>query len=167
MRLFIAFEVPEHVSSELRRIQEQIRQEGIKLVRQFHLTFKFLGEVDDNKINEIKSDLQKISMAPFEASLNGIGVFPNMRHINTIWIGLEPENRIEELAKKIDPEQTRFKAHVTIGRVKFIKSKEKLIENINKVKVPKLTFRIDNIKLIKSTLTKEGPVYEILFEKPL
>jgi len=167
MRLFIAVEIPENISSEFRKIQESIKQEGIKLVKQFHLTLKFLGEVKEEDIEKIKSDLQQISFEPFDAVLNGLGAFPSIRHINSIWIGLEPENKIEELAKKIDPQETRFKAHVTLGRVKFMKNKQEFVEKLNKIKVPKLSFKIDKIKLIKSTLTKEGPIYETIFEKPL
>ena len=167
MRLFIAVEIPEHISSELRKIQESIKQDGIKLVKQFHLTLKFLGEIKEENLAKIKSDLEKIDFEPFEATLNGLGVFPNIRHINSIWIGLEPEVKIIELAKKIDPQEKRFKAHITLGRVKFMKNKPEFVEKLNKINVPKTSFKVDRIKLIKSTLTKLGPIYETLFEKPL
>jgi 2'-5' RNA ligase len=167
MRLFIAYELPENVSFELKKIQGQIKQEGIKLVSEFHLTFKFLGEVEEDKVENIKSELEKIEHEAVEASLNGLGVFPSMHRINTIWVGLEPEDKINELAKKIAPEETRFKAHVTLGRVKFMKNKQQLIEKISRISVPKLTFMIDKIKLIKSTLAKQGPIYETIFEKAL
>jgi len=166
MRLFIAIEIPEHISLELRKIQESIKQEGIKLVKDFHLTLKFLGEIEEKDVEKIKSDLQKIQFEPFEATLNGAGVFPNMHHINTIWIGLEPEIKFEEIAKQIDPDEKRFKAHITLGRVKFMKNKQAFIEKFNKIEVPKISFKVDKIKLIKSTLTREGPVYEVLAEFP-
>jgi 2'-5' RNA ligase len=167
VRLFIAFEVPEHISSELRKIQQEIKQEGVKLVKEFHLTFKFLGEVKEEDIDKIKTGLENISFQAIDASLDGVGVFPSMHRINTVWIGIEPEDKIGELAKIIDPEEKRFKAHITLGRVKFMKNKDEFVEKINKISVQKLSFKIDKLKLIKSTLTKQGPVYETIFEKPL
>lgn len=163
MRLFVAVKIPEHVSEEFRKIQSLMQSSGLKLVKDFHLTLKFYGEVEESKVDALKQELAKIKFEPFEASLSNVGVFPNMHHINVVWVGLEPEQKFREIADKIEKDE-RFKAHVTLARVKFLKNKPEFKQKLESVKVPKLSFKVDKFYLIKSTLTGEGPVYEDLGE---
>ena len=76
---------------------------------------------------------------------------------------------IYELQQKIDsrladlfPKDDRFKPHITLARVKFIKDKVKFIRELKQIKIEKKEFSVSNFKLMKSTLTPEGPVYEDL-----
>jgi 2'-5' RNA ligase len=49
-------------------------------------------------------------------------------------------------------------------RVKYLKNKNYFLGELKKIKLPLLKFRVDSFKLKKSTLTPEGPIYEILEE---
>jgi len=62
MRTFIAIEMPKEIKEILLDAQKQINTEKakIRLTKAFHLTLKFLGEVEEKKIEEIKSALKKI-----------------------------------------------------------------------------------------------------------
>jgi 2'-5' RNA ligase len=164
MRLFIAVDIPADVSDALKSVQSQIKHDGLKMTDSFHITLKFIGEVEDKQVDKIIQDLEKIQFNAFDAKLTEIGVFPEMEHISTIWAGVEPEIKFFELAKKVNP-WGQFKAHITLARVKFLNDKQGLAEKMGKAKVPQLTFRVDSVKLYKSTLTREGPVYEMLAEK--
>lgn len=165
MRVFIAIELPAEIKEELLKLQKAIVSENVKqtLAKEFHLTLKFLGEVDN--VEKIKQQLSKVKFNSFEISLSSIGVFPSKNYIRIVWVGAEPENKIIELQKKIDnvldfPKEKDFKPHLTLSRVKFVKDKKAFSELLDKVHAEKKSFLVDNFKLIKSTLTPNGHVYE-------
>ncbi len=173
MRLFAAIEIPEDVKGYMAKIQEEISgtQAKIRLVKknQIHLTLKFLGEVRPDKVDDIKKELKKISFAPFSVYLDKIGVFPNESCIRVVWVGLKPEepimdlqNNIDENLKKLFKKEKNFKAHLTLARVKYIDNEEKFVARLKKINIENKKVGINNFKLIKSTLTPEGPVYEDL-----
>ena len=170
MRLFIAIEIPEEVKDYIGKIQENIGNKGkIRLVNkgQIHLTLKFLGEVQPDKTEKVKEELKKIKFKPFSVYLDSVGVFPSESYIRVVWIGLKPENGILELQSSIDEKlkglfekEKDFKAHVTLARVKLIDDKKRFIEQLKKIKVEHKKFDIGSFKLVKSTLSPKGAVYE-------
>lgn len=173
MRLFIAIDLDNE--EYFKDIQKQIDSENAKinLTKAYHLTLKFLGEVSAAKVQKIKEALNKINLESFKIKTTKIGVFPNANFVRVIWIGMEPENEIIELKNKVDDclsdlfrKEKDFKPHLTLARVKFVKDKGKFIENLRKIKIEEKEFEIKNIKLIRSTLTPDGPVYEDLLVIP-
>ena len=178
MRLFIAFDIPESVKEQLVSIHDKIKTDAkINWVsaKNMHLTLKFLGEVADDKIRDIKKRLSKISFEAFEVELSDIGVFPSENYIRVIWAGFRDDEKMAGLARKIREKLPKFrddydfKAHLTIGRVKFAGDKKKLVEELRKIKVKPERFSVKEFKLYKSTLTSSGPVYEEIgvFSAPL
>ncbi len=168
MRTFIAIELPEEVKQYVKGLQKQLGNAKLSFVKDFHLTLKFLGEVPEDKIEEIKSLLREIKFENFKTRLTDVGVFPNESYVRVVWIGLE-DGDIKKIQKDIDdklqkmfPREKRFSAHVTLARVKFVENKEKFIDNIKKIKIEKKEFEVSEFKLKKSTLTKQGPIYEDL-----
>jgi len=173
MRCFIAIDLPTEIKKELKNIQEQISTNSIKIKfvepENLHLTFKFLGELTDNKINKIKEVLREIKFENFKVSLGSLGFFPSQNYIRVIWVDLKPKNQLEELYKKIESALVRegfradkrnFETHVTLGRVKFVKDKPGFIKTLNAIDVKPLEFQISSFSLKKSTLMRKGPVYE-------
>jgi len=173
MRCFIAFEIPEEVKKVFLEAQSQLNKAKAKLnlTRDFHLTLKFLGEVDENKVEEIKKKLNEIRFDSFETSLTDIGVFPGENSIRVVWVGLEDsEGKIKKLQQEIDSKiellgfkkDTRFHPHLTLARVKFVEDKQGFTKNLKEIKIEKKAFQITEFKLIKSILIPEGPIYEDL-----
>jgi 2'-5' RNA ligase len=171
MRLFIAFEIPEDISNSLSALQERIKLDGkATKPKSFHLTLKFLGEVDEEKLSILIEELSKVQFNSFETSLSDIGAFPDMNRPRVVWVGLEPQNTINELQKQIDSAtqklgfdpDNRFHPHLTLARIKFVKNKKEFKDMIENLKPPQGSFTLNSFKLIKSTLTPQGPEYEIL-----
>ncbi len=172
MRLFIAIKVNEEILKQLKELQAKTYDENIKAskVKDFHLTLKFLGEVEESKVDEIAEKLSKIKHNRFELVFDKLGVFPDEDYVRVIWVGGE-DKEASELQRKIDdslkemfPKDNRFSAHLTLMRVKFVKDKKMLMEKIKSVKVEKMNIRVESFFLILSTLTPEGPRYEDLKE---
>ncbi len=174
MRTFISIPLPVGIRNVLVDLQKELSGFAkVKWVtkKNIHLTLKFLGEVEERRLEEIKRILRTIKFSRFKAELSSIGAFPNLNHINTLWISIEPKNEIIKLQQQVDqlllsyfPQQQKFTSHITLGRVKFIKKREQMIQKINKLQIPKQKFEITKFELTKSTLTKDGPIYEVIEE---
>ena len=172
----IAIDVPHKVVE----IENEIRKTGanVKLVEpgNMHLTLKFLGDTDNELVDEIEKIMKESveGVNPFNVQLKGTGVFPNQNYIKVVWIGIQNGEQIIPIAHKIDEkisklgfkkEKRGFSPHLTIGRVKSAKNKDKLIQIIEKYRdVQFADLKIEFLKLIKSELTPKGPIYTTLKE---
>ena len=171
MRLFIAIEIPEEIKDYLCVIQREIidSKNKIRLVNKdsMHLTLKFLGEVQPDKVEILNKNLKEIQFKPFSVNLDAIGVFPSEDYIRVVWAGLKPEERVLELQKNIDEslkklfrKEKDFRPHLTIARVKYIEDKKRFVDKLKQIKVDNKKIEVNNFKLVKSTLTPKGPVYD-------
>jgi|SRR3989344_51529 len=164
MRLFIAINLPKEVKDYLWELKEEFRELGkfnLTAKSKYHITLKFLGEIKEDKLVEIKEKLSEIKFSSFETSLNKLGCFND----RILWINLIPEEGVLKLAKLIDQEfmekEQRFSAHITLARIKSIKNKNKFIEKLE-TKVKPIKFKISSFELMKSILSKDGAKYETL-----
>lgn len=169
MRLFIAIDFNE-MNDYFIELQNLLPKNAkLSLTRTFHLTLKFLGEVQPDKVEYIVEKLKTINFQPFTVFLDSIGIFPTENYIRVVWVGINPEDKILELQKQIDDalkplfkKEKDFKAHISLARVKYPEDKKDFIEKIKKIKVENRKIDIKDVRLIKSTLTPKGPVYEVL-----
>lgn len=172
MRLFVAIELPKEISKELVKLQERLKPHITgSFVEEFHLSLKFMGEVDETKLDDIKESLSKIKFSPFDLKLSNVGVFPGESYIRVIWAGLKPEDRVKELQLLVDRALFKFNlkkedfiAHITLVRVKSVKNKDDFKRILKSIIPEQLVFTVDNFKLIQSVLTKEKPVYKTVKE---
>ncbi|OGW27951.1 MAG: 2'-5' RNA ligase, partial [Nitrospinae bacterium RIFCSPLOWO2_12_FULL_47_7] len=139
-----------------------------------HLTLKFLGNVNSDRIPVIKERL-KVALASvprFLTSVGGVGVFPAPERPRVLWVGLENTSSLADLQKKVDvaleqvgfkPETKIFSAHLTLGR---IKSGQTVLQNaLEKTqKIESGPFEISAVTLYESQLTREGSIYTVLEE---
>ncbi len=167
MRTFVAIDLPQEVIDELASVQKILPAARIALARDFHLTLKFLGELTPAKVDVVRDCLSRVRFKPFAASLSGIGVFPSESYIRVVWVGIEPEEEIVALQKQIDdalekefPKEKGFEPHLTLARVKLIDDKERFKKQLQQVNVKSIRFTVDSFKLKRSTLTREGAIYE-------
>jgi RNA 2',3'-cyclic 3'-phosphodiesterase len=179
MRTFIAVEIPEEIG---RAVGDYITilQQTIPHVKwvspdNMHLTMKFLGEVDEKRIPELEefSTLALKGFSPFMVEFSHLGFFPSSRTPRVFWIGatagvdklLELYQDLEESLEKIgfDREAKTFSPHLTIGRVKH---QERVTIPTGIPEFNEVSFEVNGISLIKSTLTPQGPVYETLMKMP-
>ena len=171
MRTFIAVDMPQEVKDELALVQKQFSSAPAKMsiVKDFHLTLKFLGELTPAKVEVVKSCLGRIHFEGFTASVAGVGVFPTENYVRVVWVGIEPEDDVIRLQKLIDdalekefPKEKGFKPHLTLARVKFVSDKERFKQQLQQIKIRNIKFAVDSFKLKKSTLSNKGAVYEDL-----
>ena len=167
MRLFIAIDF-NNLQDYFVELQELLPKNArLSYTKAFHLTLKFLGEVRPDKVEGIIEVIRKIKFQQFTVFIDSIGIFPSENYIKVVWVGLKPENKVLELQKSIDEslkglfkKEKDFKPHITLARVKYTKDKKQFLEQLNKIKVENKKIEINDFRLIKSTLTPKGPIYE-------
>lgn len=169
-RCFIALDLSKAVINEIRGIQKKIEKENIKKnlfmgkftkPENLHLTLKFLGEINEEKISKVKEKLDEIKFKSFDSEISKIGVF-SKKFIKIIWIKLENvgklQKNIDDKLKNFFDSEYRFMGHITIVRVKNVFNKQELINCLNKIKIEKIKFTINSFVLKESELNSEGPV---------
>jgi 2'-5' RNA ligase len=168
MRLFVEVPLPEELKERLGKLGREIEQEGIKLVKpeNMHATLKFLGEVPEGKLADIKERLGRIKFGSFSCSMKGVGVFPDESYIRVVWTGLESGGRLDELAKDVIGslsgygKDNRFSAHITIARVKKKVDLKTFLDKYRKDEFG--SFTVNSFNLMQSVLSREGPEYTVL-----
>lgn len=170
MRPFIAVDCKEQ-KNYLKSIQSQlpIKESKLKIVSDFHITLKFLGKTPKNEIIEIINKLKGIKFKEFNFSLDNIGFFPNDNYIRVIWLGTKENSEIMNLQKIIDKtiktkNDFKFKPHITLARVKQVTDRDNFFNKIYNIKYEEKTINVKSFKLMNSTLTPLGPIYETIEE---
>ena len=171
-RCFIAIDLPEEIRDEIVKLQKQLPEFNGKLTEKenLHLTFKFLGEIPDEKVDEVKKALKKVKFKKFKAKLGDVGLF-SPSFIKILWIKLENcdelqqeiDNALEGLFKK----EKGFMSHLTIARVKSVRDKKIFLHYFKKLKTNPLEFEVNEIHFKESKLTPEGPIYSNILKKKL
>lgn len=182
-RSFIAIESNEKVRSQLSNVLNALEQTeaDLKTVEpeNIHLTLRFLGNVEENRLDPIKDAIRKVSTAdPFQIRVEGLGVFPKPSFIRVIWAGVsQGTDETVSLRRQLDQElaeighqsdNKEFTPHYTIARMKSGKAKDKVLNEIEKRAEEEFgEIQVEEIKLKKSELTPEGPIYTDLETFPL
>ena len=187
IRAFIAIELKnkktiEKINSFSSRLKHN--QPKIKIVNpeNLHITLKFLGNISESLAQQIYSELNvdinqdMFKGKTFDYKLKGVGQFNKFSILWVKMIGDIPflqqvkssiENNLFERLNVPRDKRTQFKPHLTIGRLKKNKinyqtfSGLKILINENK-NLEFGPFTVDQIKLKKSDLTPNGPIYSDL-----
>jgi 2'-5' RNA ligase len=150
--------------------------DGIRLVdpSQVHVTLKFLGEMDGDRVDTVDEALRESVAAAdvpsFNANVGGYGVFPSHDYISVIWIGVRDggmemhrlhdaiESQMVELG--FDPADHEFTPHATIARMDHAEEKSH-VQNVLQDRDPDIgSLHVSEVCLTESTLTPDGPEYE-------
>ena len=175
MRSFVAIEISNNnVSNSIKKFQSEINIKATKVnSNNFHFTLQFLGETSDELIQKIIVALRTIKFSSFVVNLKGIGVFPRPKSPRIIWVGTDEigGNMLIQLAKKVEKvleplglfSDKPFKPHMTIFRIKRnIGNITKELESSKMIVFGMQT--VTRIKLKKSNLTPNGPIYSDIAE---
>jgi len=178
-RAFIAIEINQAAKEKLAVIASQIRSSSVKAVHpdQMHITMAFLGDIDNDSIEEIGMLLSAMERSQFGISLMGLGTFSTKRPGVIFAKVLDGAEVLALISSYINDglaalgmtvEERKFSAHVTVARARNPSATE--IDRINSFVAahsgdPFGSFICSGIKLKGSVLTPKGPIYRDLFTK--
>ena len=179
IRAFLAIDLDDDLKPKINKIIREFKQidANIKYVelQNLHFTLKFFGDIDTEGIDLISEKVEKVikDFGPFDIKIKGCGAFPNKNRIKVIWVGLDEDKILKDLHDKLDKEfnsigfdlDKKFSSHLTIGRMRSAKGKDKVKETLEKYENMDIgSMEVTGIVLKKSTLTPNGPIYEDLIE---
>jgi len=180
IRSFIAFDIEDTtVLRNLSKVQDTLVRTGadLKLVKpeNVHITLRFLGDITAEMVDQIHGEMEQTQFSPFEVKIKGTGAFPNLRRISVVWAGIRQganelravfdqlEPRLQTLGFK--PDFKGFSPHLTIARVRTGRNKEALAEQLNSLGDYEFgSIKAECLRLKKSVLTPQGPIYSVLRE---
>jgi 2'-5' RNA ligase len=181
VRLFIAVDIDDDTRAQLAATRDAMQRivndarvpPRITWVKDdaAHVTVRFIGEVDEQKLSLIQSALAAITCAPFDVQWEMLGTFGGLRNPRVIWIAPASGGAaFGELARQVnaalDPvlgpgEARPFKPHLTLGRVRDagrgVDWARAMAVGFN----PSIT-RVDHVTLYQSRLSPKGPTYTAL-----
>lgn len=174
MRIFIALDIPGEIRARLAQYVERLRPYAPEArwarVEGLHLTLKFVGEVKDEKLNQIKDTLAKVNAAPFDMSFAKAGFFPTPRSPRVFWIGVEAGEELPRLAAAIEikleklgieREKRAYSPHLTLARAgtdsHSLKGLAPLLERETPPQFGTMTAR--EFWLYRSELSRSGSKY--------
>ena len=182
-RCFVAVELSDEVRARLDEARNSLvalapEWAGEKWVapQNLHLTLKFLGSLSDDDLACLRAGLRDAlsGMPPISVELEGLAAVPRPARAGMIWARLgDSHGRCAELAARVDAaavscglpaEDRRFAAHVTLARAR--KPRPLLHEALTSadavVRRHAISMSVLSVTLFASTLTRTGPVYEII-----
>lgn len=184
VRAFIAAQIGDELRQSLRELIEELKKSDpyVKWIRaeNLHVTLKFLGSVESDRIESIKSEMLKTAQVkgPFSLAVTGVGVIPNPRYPRVVYSNLlDSKKKLRDLSRELDEamsllgferEQRDFLPHLTLGRVKSFKAKSLLMMKIREFHNKEIgRLEVGSIYLIKSELKPTGANYTEIAEIPL
>lgn len=168
MRLFIAVPLQDAVIRQFADLQQPIDGLRWQDPDQLHLTLKFLGETDPERVPEIHQNLCQIELPTFSMTIKGFGYFPKGKQPRVLWSGInknEPLEKLQQLVEEtctamgFDAETRPFKPHITIARIDG-GSKRDVMSFINqhkKFRIPDVA--VDEFVLYESKLSSDGATH--------
>ncbi|WP_254532294.1 RNA 2',3'-cyclic phosphodiesterase [Natrinema gelatinilyticum] len=184
MRLFVSVDLPEDLAGPVADVQDEFADaSGLNFTdpEQAHITMKFLGDVDSDRLPAIERELEAAvddaDVEPFTARYGGLGVFPSLEYISVVWLGVEEGGdeltRLHEAiearttAMGFDPEGHDFTPHVTLARMDHAGGKQ-LVQDVVRTRDPTVgKTTVEQVRLTESTLTPDGSVYSTVESFPL
>lgn len=125
-RLFTALEIPRNAAMSLSLLRGGLPGARWMDVENYHITLRFIGDVDNRTADEIVDRLDRIDRPEFSISLSGTGSFGSKKP-HSVFAGVTPNEEmyalqaeIERLCQRIGlpPDPRKFTPHVTLARLR-------------------------------------------------
>jgi 2'-5' RNA ligase len=123
LRLFLAIPIPDPIADRLLALETDVPGAAWRTREHFHLTLRFIGEVDEATARDIDGELGRIIAAPFEISLSGVDSFGG-REPSALWAGVSAPPDLQRLVASCEsavrraglaPESRKYRPHVTLA----------------------------------------------------
>jgi 2'-5' RNA ligase len=172
LRLFVGIGLPPDLKLRISLLCTGVPEARWVDAGNFHLTLRFIGEVDEGVASDIDAALLRLTAPRFSLALAGVGQFGT----RMLWVGVEKNPVLLQLQAKVEsalqragipPEGRRYTPHVTLARLR-----QPLGPRVPAFLAEHALFRappfdVDRFSLIASYLTKNGAIYEDQADYPL
>jgi 2'-5' RNA ligase len=175
MRVFVAVPLDEETRHRLARVVADRVPEipgGAVDPQKWHLTLRFLGEVDEVTVDRIRHSLDTADLGgSFTMTWGGLGAFPRPARASVLWVGIPrgaddlralwmaTEAALDEAG--FPPEDRPFRPHLTIAR---FRPPEDVSPVVGSEPLPTVPMQVERITLFQSRLGRGGAAYSVVDE---
>jgi RNA 2',3'-cyclic 3'-phosphodiesterase len=184
MRLFLALNLPERLRRDIWQVTADARDAGpsIKWIAEsrIHVTLKFIGEQPESALPSLIDAIRIVggSHSAPHVEISGLGAFPTFHRPRIIWIGVEPDPRLELLHHDVEiaceklgyeVEGRPFRPHLTLGRVgePLHADERRALRSAGRAVRFTGTFQPTTIDMMQSTTGSSGAPYATLASAPM
>lgn len=125
-RLFTGLKIPTELAMRLSFLKCGLR--GARWIddENFHITLRFIGDVEGHVADEVVEALARIRRPCFDVQVDGLGSFGN-RKPHSIWARVIPDEPLLDLQAEhervlqrmgLAPEGRKYTPHITLGRTR-------------------------------------------------
>jgi len=131
-RLFTALEIPANIGQSLAMLRGGLPGARWAEPENYHLTLRFVGDVDDTTAHEVASVLGRVHRNGFELRLDGLSSFGGHKP-RAIFASVAPVEPVIELQAEherlmqrvgLEPEGRKYTPHVTLARLRDTTSRQ-------------------------------------------
>lgn len=179
MRIFFAIFPPEEIQLKISEIINQLQKNFIEIKwiknhSNLHLTLRFLGEINENKVRQINQSVlnyfSDIHFKKFNIILNGFEFLPAKGYPRVIYLAVrEGAENLRQLKINLDnglskvkfaaENNQKFVSHLTLARIKSRINLTTLQENLQNLNNKEFNFQVNSFTLMQSILTVQGVNY--------
>lgn len=125
-RLFTALEIPRDAALSLSLLRGGLPGARWIDVENYHLTLRFIGDVEGHVADEIANGLDRVRRQSFQLQLSGVGAFGSKKP-HAVWAGIAPSPELIALQAEIEricqrlgvpADPRKFMPHVTLARLR-------------------------------------------------
>ncbi len=170
IRLFTAIAIPPEIGQGLLARQHGIEGARWRPLEAFHITLRFIGDVQEPVAAELDEALEQIEAPAFDLELTRAGHFGEGADIHAVWAGVDDSAPLRQLQKaneraaravELKPETRLYTPHVTLAYLKRASAPEvgAWIQTHNLLRSP--AFTVDRFGLYSTWQTSEGSAYRL------
>ena len=174
-RLFTGLEIPAEVSQTLSNLRGGLP--GARWIdpENYHVTLRFIGDIDGMSANEIASMLFRVDRKPFEVKVQGLQSFGG-RKPRAVVATIAPSKPLMELQAELermmqriglDPEGRKFIPHVTLARLRDSSSRDVADYLSTRAALFNSSFRVSRFVLFSARASVGGGPYVVEADYPL
>jgi RNA 2',3'-cyclic 3'-phosphodiesterase len=174
-RIFTGLEVPKNVAQSLSMLRGGLP--GARWIdpENYHLTLRFIGDVDDQTEREVASLLGRVRRKPFDLRFDALSSFGGRRPRAVIatlaqtaaLMELQAEH--ERLMQRVglEPEGRKYTPHVTLARLRDSSSRQVADYLATRALIEPLPFAVSRFVLFSSRASVGGGPYVVEAAYPL
>jgi RNA 2',3'-cyclic 3'-phosphodiesterase len=174
-RLFTGLEIPARVAQSLAMMRGGLP--GARWIdpENYHLTLRFIGDIDDALARDIAGLLARVQRAPFELRLDGLSSFGG-RKPRAVVAAVPPVNALMDLQAEherllqrlgLEPDGRKYTPHVTMARLRDSSSRQVADYLTARAHYRSSSFAVSRFVLFSSRSSVGGGPYVVEAAYPL
>ena len=134
----------------------------------YHLTLRYIGEVDQGTAHDIDAVLGHINVEPFDITLSGIDYFGKAKSARAVWVGIDRNDTLIRLQHKIEfalqhvglpAKERKYTPHVTLARLRDTPARRLEAYVADHVTLAAGPFQVNRFTLFSSFPSSSGAIY--------